>query len=235
MDNSPILISETKVIMLAVLDFLQDYLTYEMKGLPYKWRLYEVEPAHIENIYGPSIRADITLNGRSYKVDSHTLDTILRGFESEGVFEIIEIKKFKDGHRYDLKKIDCIKVREKRNFLLASHVHLPDEAPRRVLHKAMYLEDLGILRFLNEEILISKSRDSREHTLLKTIFTEPQKQWAYFDLSEVSGEEDYSKSDWKKSYYLPLNRVNKKVEKATGLANLILLANTSAQINPDYL
>lgn len=89
------------------------------------------------------------------------------------------------------------------------------------------------LYFNKKEIIISKTRNSNGHYLLKTIFKNKNKVWEFDEIAEDWNDE-YEKDSWNR-YYNAGYTVNEKVAKETTIKDFLDITNKTVAINKKYL
>lgn len=92
----------------------------------------------------------------------------------------------------------------------------------------------GKLHIKGKIITISKSENSMQHLLLKTIFSDKNKLWDFDEISEILGRDYDHKNDWNKYYQTGL-KINKKIDEEIGVNNFLEITTKTVRIEEKYL
>lgn len=127
------------------------------------------------------------------------------------------------------------KLERLHNYLLRYEA-IPLPTPAEEKKSLSFDPKTSKLAFNGATLVISKTRDSQQHYLLKALFSNPKKEWDLDELWEkFSGEKDYRQSThWKKLYNL-VSAINTKIAVQTQIRDLILMNKSSLSINAKYL
>ncbi|MEX1013733.1 MAG: hypothetical protein WDZ80_01065 [Candidatus Paceibacterota bacterium] len=132
-------------------------------------------------------------------------------------------------------------------FALKTKLSLPEDSlkileskmkdnknPKKITQNQISYKN-GKLNLNNKEIVISKSKDSNPHYLLKTIFKNPHKIWGYDEIWEDwYSEDEYESSKWSKFYNAGYS-TNAKIAQETNVKDFLDLTKTTIKINEKYL
>lgn len=91
----------------------------------------------------------------------------------------------------------------------------------------------SILHFQNNVIVISNTKNTSPHYLLKTIFKNITKVWNYDEIAE-DWDEEYDQKKWRK-YYNASYETNEKIAKKTTINDFLKPTRCSVKINEKYL
>ena len=122
---------------------------------------------------------------------------------------------------------------EKNKIIYKNDFKNPAKKIENQKKELSFKDDKSTLSFDNKEIIISKTRNSNGHYLLKTIFKNKNKIWEYDEIAE-DWTDEYKKSDWSR-YYNAGYKVNEKVAKETTIKDFLVITNKTVCINKKYL
>jgi len=139
---------------------------------------------------------------------------------------------------YDCVIEDIKKVKMEFSYINKSFEIKSDERKIEKSKKAISYDDKSGYLFFNDKakIKISKSKNTNQHYLLKTLFKNKTKIWS---VDEIKEDQDPNlckeiKVNWKSTYFA-CRDVNEKVAMETLIPNFILFSEKTVCINTDYI
>jgi hypothetical protein len=195
-----------------------------------------------EKDYGKSLileyprSVDIALGADEEYLFIHTLIAL----EKLGYLEVDEIwisdmdlppEKQTEGYKVKLNLKD--KFFEEEDEIIYGKIFKKPTAKEQKVKAIDFDETKSILHFDGKEIIISKTRNSNGHYLLKTLFKNKGKIWEFDEIAEDWNDE-YEKDGWNR-YYNAGYAVNEKIAKETTIKDFLDITNKTVAINKKYL
>jgi len=107
---------------------------------------------------------------------------------------------------------------------------------REVNNGSHFNSEKSIVSVISRPIVVSRTKDSNPHNLLKTIFSDKKKLWNYDEIADNWGwpEDKFDKKSWR-TFYNACISTNSIVEKKTGIEDFLIFDSKTARINTKYL
>lgn len=228
-------IKEKKIALLLVLKKLEDMASFEFWDTIYGGL---ENPARAPMILGSAF----TLNNCNYEIREGVFLDVLGELERDHVVKMEGAFSSEDGTVYGVSDINLEKTSHKLTLLGIAGVSMnllqsPANSIKVEVSKEVEFDiTRGILHFRGKEVLISRSKNSRQYEIVRILFQDRRKDWSFDEIAEeIDPNGDiYDKRDWRK-YYLACRQINEKIAIKTTIEDLIVVTAKTAMINPEYL